>query len=355
MYALLRSFLFLLPTEAAHRLVLKVLAHFSSATWLCRILRARAVREISMPTEVCGLQFPNPVGLAAGLDKDAEAVPAFFACGFGFVEVGTLTPRAQPGNPKPRLFRLSSHRALINRMGFNNQGARTAAARLRSLAFHPAPVGVNIGKNKDTPLEKATDDYIACVDALAPCGDYVVVNASSPNTPGLRQLQEPEALKALLAAVRHRLQEVAPGKPLFLKIAPDLGMEAVDAIVDVALETRCDGLIATNTTVSRPVAHALCAEAGGFSGAPMKSLSSAVIRRAYLRSKGKLPIIGVGGVMSAEDAYEKLRQGASLIQVYTGFVYEGPRLVRNLLLGLQEKLARDGFSSLSQAVGADCR
>ncbi|HYI03102.1 quinone-dependent dihydroorotate dehydrogenase, partial [Hyalangium sp.] len=293
--------------------------------------------------------------LAAGLDKDAEAVEGLFACGFSAVEIGTVTPRPQPGNPPPRLFRIPEHRALINRMGFNNHGAAVAAEHLRARSWHPAPLGVNLGKNKDTPLEQAVEDYVACVEVLAPLGDYVVVNASSPNTPGLRKLQEPEQLTALLRAVKERLQQVAPGKPLFLKIAPDLTPEAVDEVVDVALECGLSGLIATNTTVARPFEHPLAQEAGGLSGAPVREPANAVIRRAWKRSGGALPIIGVGGVFTAQDVYEKLRAGASVVQAYTGFIYEGPGMVRRVVQELGALLARDGFRSVREAVGVEHR
>jgi dihydroorotate dehydrogenase len=353
-YRLARALLFLLPAEAAHDLGILALRILGAFPPLCRWLRRRALpSEDRLSVQLGTLRFPNPIGLAAGLDKNAVAVKGLYALGFGAVEVGTLTPRPQPGNPKPRIFRLPEHSALINRMGFNNGGAASAAERLRALGDHPAPLGVNVGKNKDTPLEQAADDYLQGVETLGPLGDYVVLNASSPNTPGLRKLQEPEQLAALLTRVRERLSQVAPGKPLFLKIAPDLPMEAVDELVDVALACRVDGLIATNTTVERPFEHPLAKEAGGLSGRPVRDRSTAVIRRAFLRSGGKLPLIGVGGVFTAEDAYEKLRAGASFVQVYTGFIYEGPGMVRRLLSGLEALLRRDGFARVSDAIGRD--
>lgn len=357
MYRLARALLFLLPAERAHRLGMTLLRWFGHLSGLCQSLRARTLSVVTYDAsvKVAGLELAHPVALAAGLDKEAEAVDGLLALGFAAVEVGTLTPRPQPGNPTPRLFRIPEHRALINRMGFNNHGATNAAEHLRARTWHPAPVGVNIGKNKDTPLEKAVDDYVACVDTLAPLGDYVVVNASSPNTPGLRKLQEPEALTALLRAVKARLDQVAPGKPLFLKIAPDLTPEAVDEVVDVARACGLAGLIATNTTIARPFEHPVAKEAGGLSGAPVREPANAVIRRAYARSGGALPIIGVGGVFTAEDVYEKLRAGASVVQVYTGFIYEGPGMVRQLLEGLGPLLARDGFRSVREAIGADHR
>lgn len=360
LYRLVRVILFLFPAETAHRLGMASLRALSAFPTLCRWLRRRATLAASRPgpsleVHLGALTFPNPIGLGAGLDKDAEAVAGLFGLGFGFVEVGTLTPRPQPGNPRPRLWRIPEHRALLNRMGFNNHGALAAAQRLERLTFRPGPVGVNLGKNKDTPLETAAEDYCACVDSLAPRGDYVVINASSPNTPGLRALQEPEALAQLLRAVRTRLDTVAPGKPLFLKIAPDLTPEAVDAIVDLALAARVDGLIATNTTIARPFEHALAKEAGGLSGAPVRELANAVIRRAYLRSEGKLPIIGIGGVFTGADAYEKLRAGASLVQVMSGLVYAGPGMVRGMLDELSALLERDGFRAVSEIVGLDAR
>jgi dihydroorotate dehydrogenase len=358
MYRLVRALLFLFSAERAHHLSVFALRLLGAFPHLCQSLRRRALRDsttVELSVELAGLRLEHPVALAAGLDKNAEAVDGLFACGFSAVEIGTITPRPQPGNPLPRLFRLPEHRALINRMGFNNHGTAEAAARLRRREWHPAPVGVNLGKNKDTPLEKAVEDYLACVDALAPLGDYVVINASSPNTPGLRQLQEPQLLTSLLNAVKQRLSQVAPGKPLFLKIAPDLSPEAVDEVVDVALQCGLSGLIATNTTVTRPFQHALAQEAGGLSGAPVKELSNAVIRRAWQRSGGTLPIIGVGGVFTAQDVYEKLRAGASVVQVYTGFIYEGPGMVRRLLRELSPLLARDGLRSVREAVGADHR
>ncbi len=356
MYPLLRRPLFWLPPETAHHASLWALSLFDASPALCRRMRAGAPADGRLSVTIAGLKFPNPIGLAAGFDKDAEAVQGLFALGFGSVEVGTVTPRPQSGNEPPRLFRLPGHRALVNRMGFNNRGASAMAARLRELEWRPGPVGVNLGKNRETPLERATEDYLAGVDALAPCADYLVVNASSPNTPGLRTLQEPEALAALLAAVRARLGTVAPGKPLFLKIAPDLAPEAVDAIVDVALAQRIDGLIATNTTLSRPVSGDPDRyPAGGLSGAPLRGLANAVIRRAHRRGGARLPIIGAGGVFTADDAYEKILAGASLVQVYTGFVYEGPAVARRILQGLVALLERGGFASVADAVGAEGR
>jgi dihydroorotate dehydrogenase len=303
----------------------------------------------SLRVRMAGLDFPNPVGLGAGLDKNAEALAGLFALGFGFVEVGTVTPRPQPGNPKPRIFRLPEQQALINRMGFNNEGMDGVAARLRELEWRPGPIGVNIGKNKDTPLEGAAEDYARCARTLGPLGDYLVVNLSSPNTPGLRQLQEPRALEAILRAVR----AVVPARPLLLKIAPDLADEAVDAVVDVARACGADGLICTNTTLSRPEPHLLAGEAGGLSGRPLFQRSTEVLRRAFRRAQGALPLIGVGGVFSGEDAWAKICAGASLVQVYSGLVYGGPGLPKRLLDTLDAKVSAAGFDSIARAVGRD--
>src|SRR5690606_7647877 len=345
------ALLFLLPAETAHRLVMAVLRWLSGWTWACRFLRGTGP-DPRLAVEVAGLQWPGPIGLAAGLDKDAEAVQALFALGFDAVEVGTLTPRPQPGNPTPRLFRLPEGAALINRMGFNNHGAEAAAHRLLAQRWRPGPVGINLGRNKDTPNERALDDYIAGVDQLAALGDYVVVNASSPNTPNLRELQEPEALTQLLTAVAGRMAQVVPGKPLFLKIAPDLAPEAVDAIVDVALEVGIAGLIATNTTITRPLQHPLASETGGLSGAPLRPLALEVVRRAASRSQGRLAIIGVGGIGSAADAYALLRAGASAVQMYSGFIYGGPPLLRRLHRELLDLMARDGFTRMADVVAS---
>lgn len=355
-----RPLLFRLAPETAHRLGLGLLRLLGHLLWLCRWLRSRALRsgEAELPgleVQLAGLTFSHPVCLAAGLDKDAEAVDGLFALGFAAVEVGTLTPRAQSGNPLPRLFRLPAHEALINRMGFNNHGVPQAAARLQDRRWSPGPLGVNVGKNKETPLESAVSDYLACIDALALLSDYVVVNPSSPNTPGLRQLQEPKALSLLLTSARHRLDALAPGKPLFLKIAPDLEPEAIDAAVDVAVEARIDGIIATNTTIARPIADPLSAEVGGLSGRPLADASTEVIRRIYARTEGQLPVIGVGGIFDADDAYAKLRAGASLVQLYTGFIYRGPEAIPEILRGLRQRMVQDGFSAIAQVTGADHR
>lgn len=353
MYRLLRALLFLLSAESAHRVGMLALRWIGRARPLRRRIRARTVAPSDLGITVFGLRFPNPIGLAAGLDKDAVAVEGLFALGFGSVEVGTATPLPQEGNPPPRLFRLAAHQALINRMGFNNDGAQKVAERLARLQWRPGPVGVNIGKNRQTPLDRAIDDYVRCAELLAPHADYLVVNASSPNTPDLRQLQEPARLAELLRAVQQAVARSGTSKPVLLKIAPDLSGEAVDAIVDLGLQIGIDGLVATNTTLQRPVKHPIASEEGGLSGAPLRALSTGVVRRAYARARQRLPIVGVGGVFTAEDAYEKIRAGASLVQLYTGLIFEGPSIVPRIASDLRALLARDGFASLAEAVGAD--
>lgn len=346
--SVLRPLLFALNAESAHHVALWGLSLGGLAPAAAKLSRQRTRPDRpTLKSHVAGLTFPNPVGLAAGLDKNAQAMVGLFALGFGSLEVGTVTPRAQPGNPKPRLFRLKEHEAIINRMGFNNDGMQAMAERLTRLKWRPGPVGINIGKNKDTPLEHAVEDYLACAKLLSPLADYLVVNLSSPNTPGLRALQEPETLSTLLRAVRGQVQ----GRPMFLKIAPDLGDEAVDELVDVARDCGTDGLICTNTTITRPVSHPLAQEAGGFSGRPLFARSTEVVRRAFLRGQGKLPIIGVGGISSGEEAWQKICAGASLVQVYSGFIYRGPALVTEILETLERRLGELGLDSLALAVG----
>ena len=341
MYALLRPLLFLLPPERAHHLTFRLLGIASRIPGLLALVGgARPPRAAVM--EVMGLRFPSPVGLAAGMDKDARHVEALARIGFGFIEVGTLTPKPQPGNQQPRLFRLKADRALINRMGFNNGGVDAAVERLRKR--QPGIiVGGNIGKNKDTPNERAIDDYIACFDALHPVVDYFVVNVSSPNTPGLRALQEKGPLQRILLALKERSIRAStpnpstsqPSKPILLKIAPDLTDGQLDDIVSVVKESGIAGVIATNTTISRDGlvtdgATVKSMGAGGLSGAPVRARSTEVIR--YLRERLPKPfvIIGVGGIDSWEAAREKLEAGADLVQVYTGLVYEGPSLVNRI-------------------------
>ena len=329
MYSLLRPLLFSLSPEKAHHLTFSLL-ELPGAT----LLSGGAAPPREAAVEVMGLRFPGPVGLAAGMDKDAKHVDALARIGFGFVEVGTLTPVAQPGNDKPRLFRLKPDRALINRMGFNNGGVAQAVERLKRRAPGTI-VGGNIGKNKVTPNEQAIDDYVKCFEDLHPVVDYFVVNVSSPNTPGLRALQEKGPLLAILNELRRRDAAKSVHRPILLKIAPDLTTEQLDDIVEVVQESGIAGVIATNTTISRadlitPKSEVDAIGAGGLSGAPVRQRSTEVVR--YLRSRLPRPtvIIGVGGIDSAEAAIEKLDAGADLVQVYSGLVYEGPALLKRI-------------------------
>ena len=306
----------------------------------------------SLASDVAGLRFPSPVGLAAGFDKNAEVPRAMFGLGFGFVEVGTLTPRAQAGNPRPRLFRLAEDRAVINRLGFNNVGQEAALqnlARLRRRAL-PGPLGVNIGANKDAADRIA--DYATGTRAMAPCADYLTVNISSPNTPGLRALQDRGALIELLSTVREARGDDGP--PIFLKLAPDLEPADIDDIVAVVGEQPVDALIVSNTTIGRPLLRSRHAgETGGLSGAPLRDLALRRLRDFHAATGSTIPLIGVGGIGGAEDAYRRIRAGASLVQLYSALVYEGPGLARRINRGLERLLARDGFASVADAVGAD--
>ena len=326
MWETTRALAFRFDPERMHALGQRAL-HVLGRPSLARLVRPEPLP--SLATTVLGLRFSSPLGLAAGFDKGEVNVAGLFALGFSHVEIGTVTPRPQAGNPRPRLFRLVPQRAIVNRMGFNNDGAEVAAARLAALRpeDRPGVVGVNVGKNKDTPNERAEDDYLACIDRLHAHADYLVVNISSPNTPGLRRLQESAALERLLGACAARARGLATPKPLLVKLAPDLGEEALDEAVEVAISAGASGVVATNTTISRPPAvqgHPRAAEAGGLSGAPLEPLATAAVRRAFLRARGRIPVVGVGGVMSAADAYAKIRAGASLVQAYTGFIYGGP-------------------------------
>jgi dihydroorotate dehydrogenase len=332
MYALLRPLLFLLPPERAHHLTFSLLDIAARIPGLLALAGGGAPPK-NAAVEVMGLRFPSPIGLAAGMDKDAKHVNALARIGFGFIEVGTLTPVPQPGNPQPRLFRLKKDRALINRMGFNNGGVAAAVARLRRR--EPGIiVGGNIGKNKDTPNERATDDYIACFEALHAVVDYFVVNVSSPNTPGLRALQEKVPLLEILSTLKQRSAQLGE-KPVLLKIAPDLTEGQLDDIVAVVKESGIAGVIATNTTIAREGLRTSKPEldaigAGGLSGAPVRKRSTEVIRFLRERLPKPIVIIGVGGIDSVEAAIEKFEAGADLVQVYSGLVYEGPSLVKRI-------------------------
>jgi dihydroorotate dehydrogenase len=341
MYESLRKTLFALPAEAAHSLALRSLCYGHALR-----LSERFVHPIYNPVTVMGLKFRNRVGLAAGLDKDVRCANGLLAMGFGFVEIGTVTPQPQAGNPKPRLFRLPEHRALLNRMGFNNDGMVAARERLRRARAQRMPsdglVGVNIGKNMDTPLARAVDDYLACFDCLHEFADYIAVNISSPNTPGLRELQEGRHLTELLGRIKQRQREVvaAGGRyvPVAAKIAPDLDEAAIATIAEVLLELDVDGVIATNTTVSRPLHGAEASrfrnEKGGLSGEPLFELSLKCVQHLSGVLRGRIPIIGVGGVHDVGSARRLIDAGASLVQIYTAFIYQGPDLVRRLACAL---------------------
>jgi len=314
-----------------------------------------------LPISLFGLDFPNPIGLAAGMDKHAEALPAWAALGFGFTELGAVTWHPQPGNPAPRVFRAVPEHAIINRMGFNNPGAESVAKTLsdwRASGRWPAhPVGMNLGKSKVTPLEQAPQDYARSYQALRDFLDFFVVNVSSPNTPNLRQLQDREALGHIFSAL-HEIARSQPGKspPILVKVAPDLTFEALDDIVSLVQERGIAGIVATNTTISRPATEnsnvrRVYNEMGGLSGKPLRQRSTEVIRHLYRQTQGRVPIIGVGGIFTVADAWEKIAAGASLLQVFTGFVYEGPSLNRILVSGLDKKLKLLNFRDLKNAVG----
>ena len=337
MYFLLKPILFQFDPEKVHYFVTRNLKRFNRFPGGAAL--SRAIWDVNNPRlekEVFGLKFKNPVGLAAGFDKNAELMGEMANIGFGFVEIGTVTPLPQPGNPKTRMFRLPADGALINRMGFNNFGVDVAAERIATFrrnakgAQKELIIGGNIGKNKVTPNEEAVNDYIKCFDRLFDVVDYFVVNVSSPNTPGLRELQEKEPLMHLLNTLQQRNSKNSISRPILLKIAPDLTDSQLDDIVDIVQQTGIAGIIATNTTISREnltTAESLKNEMGGLSGKPLTKRSTEVIRYLHQKSKGSFPIIGVGGIHSADDAVEKLQAGASLVQLYTGFIYEGPGLI----------------------------
>lgn len=361
MYRLAKSFLFRMDPEQAHHLTIRALAAAPRVPGALAMLAGMygTPGGGELATEVLGLKFPHPIGLSAGLDKNGEAAQAFAAVGFGFVEVGTVTPKGQPGNERPRLFRLPEHKALINRMGFNNDGAEAMAHRLRGVKL-PVPLWINIGKNKTTPNEKAYEDYVENLRMLYDCGQLFVVNVSSPNTPGLRSLQQGDEMLALLKAVASARDELAaslalPRKPVLVKIAPDLTDEQLADTIASALAAGVDGVVATNTTLSREgvAGHPHGGEAGGLSGKPLRDRSTAIIRDVRRETGGRLPIIGSGGIFTPDDAYEKIRAGASLVQIYTALIYEGPGLVRRLAEGVRERLRRDGFRSVAEAVGKE--
>ena len=338
MYQIIKPLLFKFDPENIHHFVTGGLRAANRVWGVKTILKnAFQLEDKRLERDVFGLKFKNPLGLAAGFDKNADFIDELAGFGFGFIEIGTVTPLPQPGNEKPRMFRLKDDEALINRMGFNNQGVDVVAHRLRTLDRKGLIIGGNIGKNKLTPNEDALSDYIKCFDQLFDVVDYFVVNVSSPNTPGLRELQEKEPLKNILNALQQRNRKNDISRPILLKIAPDLSDSQLDDIVEIVVETKIAGVIATNTTILRESLlspESITKETGGLSGKPLKNRSTEVIRYLSEKSGKAFTIIGVGGIHSPEDAQEKLDAGATLIQIYTGFVYEGPGLVKKILKGL---------------------
>lgn len=353
--------------EWLHQQTIRVLGtleqngHRPPANWVqAQLQQSLCVRDVRLEQKLWGATFPNPVGLAAGFDKDGVAAGVWSSLGFGFAELGTVTLHAQPGNPRPRLFRLPQDLAALNRMGFNNCGAAAMAARLagtvRTGTTRTIPIGINLGKSKVTPLDEAFCDYLASFRLLKDWGDYFVVNVSSPNTPGLRSLQNAASLGSILDALQ---QENQGQKPIFVKIAPDLEWEALADILSLSKAYQLPGIIATNTTIRRdnlktqlisPTGKSVSEETGGISGAPLRDRSTEVIRFIWKQTQGQLPIIGVGGIFTAEDAWEKITAGASLLQVYTGWIYEGPWMVRRILEGLLHKLEERGLTCINDAV-----
>lgn len=352
----LRPFLFALSPEHAHALATRGLQTLEGLKLTKLVSKLCRVDDPILKTHCASLTFNNPLGLAAGFDKDADLPTVWPKLGFGFVELGTVTREAQPGNPSPRLFRLKADRAIINRMGFNNIGMHAfheRMTRFREIGLPPdIRYGINIGKSKVTPLEEAPEEYAELFQTLAPLSDYITINISSPNTPNLRKLQDKDALTDILSAVQivNRKRH-----PLFLKIAPDLNHTQLEDILDLAFTHTISGLIATNTTLTRDGLKSTSHrdEAGGLSGAPLKQKSTSIIRFLAEKSEGKLPIIGVGGIETGSDAYEKIKAGASLVQLYTGFIYGGPFVVSRILRELATLLKRDGFETISDAVGVE--
>jgi dihydroorotate dehydrogenase len=363
---LLRPFLFRKDSEEIHNFTIELLSRASRERGWLNLLNA-LFSAPPMPVDLWGLRFPNPLGLAAGMDKHASAVPAWEALGFGFCELGGVTLHGQSGNPQPRMFRAVAEEALVNRMGFNNIGAEALAMRLaavRSSGFWPRhPVGINLGKSKVTPIEEASDDYAGSMRALWNYGDFFVVNVSSPNTPNLRQLQDKAALHEILSVLQtvnaeEALRAATPLRPVLVKVAPDLSWNALDELLEVALHNSISGIVATNTTLERPdsadqSSRRVFAEAGGLSGVPLRKRSTEMIRYIYHKTNGRLPIVGVGGIFNAADAWEKTTAGASLVQVYSGLVFEGPGIVREIVSGLASGLERSGCAHLDQVVGSE--
>lgn len=346
----------MLAAERAHTFVTTGLDLTAKTPLIRLIQRQLTVHDARLHTTIAGVHVTNPVGLAAGFDKNATHIHGMAALGFGFLEIGTVTPIAQIGNPKPRLFRLPDDQALINRMGFNNAGIDVVAQHLAKTQ-RPVPLGINIGKNKHTPNEHAAADYVRGIEQLAPFADYMVVNISSPNTPNLRALSRREPLLELLQAVQTARSDLSrrmskPAPPLFVKLSPDEDLDGLDAALHAALESHVDGLIATNTTVSRVGLRSQHQhEIGGLSGAPLRQQALDTLRYIYSATRGNIALIGVGGIDSAESAYERIRAGANVVQLYTGLIYQGATLVHDINYGLIQILERDGFNSIQEAVG----
>jgi dihydroorotate dehydrogenase len=343
---LFRPLLFALEPERAHRLTLAALG-------LIPAISPRTDLP-ELQTEVFGLSFSNPVGLAAGMDKDARAIRAWNALGFGFAELGTITPRPQPGNPPPRIWRLQEKEALINRLGFPSDGAETVARRIERLRARPLRIrlGVNLGPNKDTPAEGVAGDYAALVRRLGPMAEFVVVNLSSPNTPGLREFQAPERIRAIIESIRSVPLASGCHPPLLIKLAPDLEPTLLHEICAAALELGLNGIVATNTTLKRAEVGVESPYEGGLSGEPLKLRACEMVAEIYRHTQGRIPIIGVGGVSTAEDAYGHICAGASLVELYTGLIYHGPAVVSAIKAGIVRLLKRDGFRSINEAVGS---
>lgn len=350
---LVRPLLFRLDAETAHELGVNAL-RIGLGTGLLQATFGKKQDELLGPTKRFGLNFSNPFGIAAGFDKNGIVVNQLAALGFGFVEVGTVTMRPQPGNERPRLFRLPKDQALLNRLGFNNEGAEAVAERLGHLR-RKCVVGVNIGRNKDVPNDQAVENYAAAFDVIRPVADYVTINISSPNTPGLRELQRSENIEDLLSTLQARNRQ-SSNLPLLVKIAPDLSGAEIESIVDICIRLEVDGIVATNTTISRDRLKTPGVEslgAGGISGRPLTDRSTQLIRTIFRYSHGRLPIVGVGGIFTAEDAFEKIAAGACLLQAYTGFIYSGPGFASDINVGLKAILRQRGFRDLDEAVGSE--
>lgn len=356
-----RPVLFKIDPEVAHDFTIGCLAWISHALFVKSLLRQFCkLQDPRLQVNSFGLTFPNPVGLAAGFDKNCEALSALSALGFGFVEIGTVTSHAQPGNPKPRLFRLPRDLALINSFGFNNDGAETVAGRLSLSLPCDVPIGVNIGKSRTVPVKEAPRNYVESFKTLYPYGQFFIINVSSPNTPDLRTLQGEYYLEPLLGGVlRERERQVSNGllkKPVLVKLSPDCSLQEIDGILEVSLRLGIDGIVATNTTISREELSTpknFVLQEGGLSGLPLRDKSTKIIKYIFNQTGGRIPIIGVGGVFSAQDTLEKIMAGASLVELYTGMIYEGPFIVKNILNGILQFMEKEGIKQLTDIIGCN--